>query len=48
MGCGGSKDSNLVNGGMLTVWGDFFSSETRTMVAILKIANIMHKMTYID
>jgi len=44
MGCSGGKENTLERpgGGKLTVWGDHFNSDTRTILAILYIAGIAH------
>lgn len=50
MGCSGSKENTLERpgGGKLTVWGDYFNSDTRTILAILYIAGIPHAMEEVD
>jgi hypothetical protein len=41
MDSGGSKENRLVRpGGAQTVWGDYFNSDTRTILSILSIAGI--------
>jgi hypothetical protein len=44
MGCSGSKENTLERpgSGKLTVWGDYFNSDTRTILSILFIAGIPH------
>jgi hypothetical protein len=47
MGMCGSKDSGLATldkpgTGILTVWGDYFSPETRTILVILKLSQIKY------
>jgi len=46
MGCGGSKDQGQAMQGpgsqKLTVYGDHFNSDTRTLLGILKIAGVPH------
>jgi len=45
MGCGGSKDNNLGAArfsSRLTVYGDHFNSDTRTLLGILKISRVSH------
>lgn len=53
MGCSGSKENTLdrpglAGSGKLTVWGDYFNSETRTVLAILQIAGVPHSLEEID
>ena len=49
MGCGGSKDTLERPGqGKLTVWGDYFNSDTRTIIAILDYAGVPHNFVEID
>lgn len=53
MGCSGSKENTLdrpggAGSGKLTVWGDYFNSETRTVLAILSIAGVPHSLEEID
>jgi hypothetical protein len=43
MGCGGSKDNNAGAArfsSRLTVYGDHFNSDTRTLLGILKISRV--------
>jgi len=53
MGCSGSKENVLdrpgvAGSGKLTVWGDYFSSETRTILAILEHAGVAHSLEEVD
>ena len=53
MGCAGSKDNTLERPGglsknQLTVWGDYFNSDTRTILSILHIAGIPHAIEEVD
>lgn len=50
MGCGGSKENTLdrPGSGKLTVWGDYFNSDTRTILAIVNIAGVPHQLEEID
>lgn len=50
MGCGASQ-SNVAERpgqGKLTVWGDYFNSETRTIIAILNIAGVPFTIQEVD
>jgi len=42
MGCSGTKPTTLERpqSSRLTVWGDYFNSDTRTLLAILNIAGV--------
>ena len=42
MGCGGSKDTMQRPSSKLTVYGDYFNSDTRAIIGILKFAKIPH------
>ena len=44
MGCGGSKDQHSSErlSSRLTVYGDYFNSDTRTLLGILKISQVAH------
>jgi len=50
MGCGSSKENTLERpgGGKLTVWGDHFNSDTRTILSILNIAGVPHQLEIVD
>ena len=52
MGCSNGKQETLdrpgVNGGKLTVWGDYFNSDTRTILSILQVAGIPHTLEEVD
>lgn len=50
MGICGSKDNALErpNQGVLTVYGDFFSTETRTLMTIIKMGDVKHEFTEMD
>ena len=49
MGCGGSKETlDRPGGGKLTVWGDFFSADTRTILSILYIAGVPYNLEEVD
>jgi glutathione S-transferase len=50
MGCSAGKENTLERpgSGKLTVWGDFFNSDTRTILAILQIAGVPHDIQEID
>jgi hypothetical protein len=50
MGCSASKETTLERpgAGKLTVWGDYFNSDTRTIIAILNISGIMHLIEEVD
>jgi hypothetical protein len=52
MGCSGSKENTLERPGnyssKLTVWGDYFNSDTRTILSILLVAGIPHVLEEVD
>lgn len=50
MGCGGSKENTLERpgNGKLTVWGDHFNSDTRTILSIIEIAGVPYSLEEID
>ena len=52
MGCSGSKENTLdrpgAASGKLTVWGDYFNSDTRTILSILTVAVIPHVLEEVD
>ena len=50
MGCSGSKENTLERpgSGKLTVWGDYFNADTRTILSILFIAGIPHQFEEVD
>lgn len=50
MGCSGSKENTLdrPGSGKLTIWGDYFNSDTRTILSILYIAGVPHAMEEVD
>jgi len=50
MGCGGSKENTLERpgGGRLTIWGDYFNSDTRTILSVLYIAGVPYQLEEID
>ena len=52
MGCSNGKQETLerpgINGGRLTVWGDHFNSDTRTILSILKVAGVLHNLEEVD
>ncbi len=51
MGCSGSKetlDRPGGAGGKLTIWGDHFSPETRTILSILAIAGVPHSFSEVN
>lgn len=50
MGCGNSNGNGLPRPGQdkLVIWGDYFNSDTRTMLAILDIAGVPKTMEEVD
>ena len=50
MGCGGSKENTLdrPGSGKLTVWGDYFNSDTRTILSIINIAGVPYSLEEVD
>ena len=48
MGCGGSQEVNRPGAGGLMVWGDYFSSETRVILAALEITHTPYKFELVD
>ena len=45
MGCGNSSPGpieRLPGSGRLTVYGDYFNTETRTLLGILKVSGVPH------
>lgn len=52
MGCSGSKENTLERPGApaqkLTIWGDYFNSDTRTILSILNIAGIPFNLEEVD
>lgn len=50
MGCGGSKENTLdrPGNGKLTVWGDHFNSDTRTILSIINIAGVPYSFEEVD
>ena len=51
MGGCGSKDNNTLERpgqGVLTIWGDYFTPETRTIVAILQMCSIKFEFHSVD
>lgn len=50
MGCSNAKENTLERpgSGKLTVWGDYFNADTRTILAILYMAGVPHAMEEVD
>jgi hypothetical protein len=50
MGCSGGKEQTVERPGFnkLTVWGDYFNSDTRTILAILYIAGVQHNFEEVN
>lgn len=50
MGCVNNKENTLERpgGGKLIVWGDYFNSDTRTLLAILEIAGVAYDFKEVD
>ena len=52
MGCSGAKENTLDRPGAtsskLTVWGDHFNSDTRTILSILTVASVPHNLEEVD
>ncbi len=51
MGLCGGKESNTLErpgSGILTVYGDHFSPETRTLIAMINIGDIKHEFHPLD
>lgn len=48
--CGGKEQGALERPGqgILTVWGDPFQSETRTIMAVIKLGGIPHEFHPVD
>ena len=48
--CGGKESGSLErpNQGILTVYGDYFTSETRTLMNIIKLGDIKCEFTEVD
>ena len=49
MGCSGGKETlDRPGAGKLTVWGDFFNADTRTILSLLYIAGVPHQFEEVD
>ena len=52
MGCSAAKENTLdrpgAAGSKLTVWGDHFNSDTRTILSILTVAGVPHNLEEVD
>ena len=49
MGCSGAKPAiERPTSSRLTVWGDYFNSETRTLLAILNICKVQYTFTKVN
>lgn len=51
MGLCGGKEANALERpgqGILSVWGDPFQSETRTIMAVIKLGGIPHEFHAVD
>ena len=48
MGCGGSTHIPRNGNNALTVYGDFFNSDTRTILSLLYIAGVPHQFQEVD
>jgi len=52
MGCSGSKETldrpGGAGSGKLTIWGDYFNPETRTILITLKMAGVPHAVEEVD
>src|SRR5437868_2018667 len=51
MGVCGSKDNSSLDRpgqGVLTVWGDYFSPETRTILTMLTLGQVKHEFQAVD
>ena len=48
MGCGNSAPLEKPGQKKLVIWGDYFNSDTRTMLAILTIAGVAHNLEEVD
>ena len=50
MGCGNSQQSvsTRPGQGQLLIWGDYFSPETRTIIAMLMITGIKFELELVD
>lgn len=51
MGLCGGKESNSLERpgqGILTVYGDYFSPETRTLMTIIKMGEVKHEFHELD
>jgi len=48
--CGGKENGALErpNQGILTVYGDYFSPETRTLMALIRMGDVKHEFTELD
>ena len=48
--CGGKESGSLErpNQGILTVYGDYFTSETRTLMNIIKLGDVKCEFTEVD
>jgi glutathione S-transferase len=50
MGCSGGKQETLERpgGGKLMIWGDFFNSDTRTLMSVLDLAGVPYVLQEVD
>ena len=51
MGLCGTKEQPIIDkpvSNVLTVWGDYFSPETRTIMVILSSCDVKHELNIVD